>query len=105
MENIPVDQSVAMTGSLSVRGEVLPVGGVTNKVEAAIDAGMKNVIIPASNLERRVHSKDKLKRIKLIPVKNIADVLKYALKKSPRRDAIIKELRKYMTETTGRGAA
>jgi ATP-dependent Lon protease len=36
MENLPIDQSIAMTGSLSVRGEVLPVGGVTNKVEAAI---------------------------------------------------------------------
>ncbi len=36
MENIPVDESIAMTGSLSVRGEVLPVGGVTNKVEAAV---------------------------------------------------------------------
>ena len=41
MENIPIDQSVAMTGSLSVRGEVLPVGGVTSKVEAAIDAGIR----------------------------------------------------------------
>ena len=69
MENVPVDQSVAMTGSLSVRGEVLPVGGVTNKVEAAIDAGIKTVILPVSNLDDVSISKDKLKRIKLIPVK------------------------------------
>ena len=95
MENVPVDQSVAMTGSLSVRGEVLPVGGVTNKVEAAIDAGIKSVILPASNLDDVSISKDKLKRIKLIPVKTLADVLKYALKSGARKDAIIKELRGY----------
>jgi Predicted ATP-dependent protease len=41
LEGIPVDQSIAMTGSLSVRGDVLPVGGITSKVEAAIDAGLK----------------------------------------------------------------
>ena len=41
IENIPVDQSVAMTGSLSVKGEVLPVGGITPKIEAAIQAGIK----------------------------------------------------------------
>ena len=41
LEGIPVDQEIAMTGSLSVRGDVLPVGGITNKVLAAIDAGMK----------------------------------------------------------------
>ncbi len=95
MENVPVDQSVAMTGSLSVRGEVLPVGGVTNKVEAAIDAGIKTVILPVSNLDDVSISKDKLKRIKLIPVKTLADVLKYALKSGARKDAIIKELRGY----------
>ena len=95
MENVPVDQSTAMTGSLSVRGEVLPVGGVTNKVEAAVDAGIKAVILPASNLEDVSLSKDKLKRIKLIPVKTLADVLKYSLKSGARKDAIIKELRGY----------
>ena len=95
MENVPVDQSVAMTGSLSVRGEVLPVGGVTNKVEAAIDAGIKSVILPQSNLDDVSISKDKLKRIKLIPVKTLADVLKHSLKSSARKDAIIKELRGY----------
>lgn len=49
-ENIPIDQTIAMTGSLSVRGQVLPVGGVTAKIEAAADSGIKKVIIPRSNL-------------------------------------------------------
>lgn len=49
IENIPIDQTVAMTGSLSVRGDVLPVGGVTAKVEAAIDSGLSKVIVPLAN--------------------------------------------------------
>ena len=46
LENIPVNQSVAMTGSLSVRGDVLPVGGITQKIEAAAQAGIREVLIP-----------------------------------------------------------
>ncbi|MGC8710737.1 MAG: ATP-dependent protease LonB [Candidatus Micrarchaeia archaeon] len=97
MEGIPVDQSIAMTGSLSVRGDVLPVGGITSKVEAAIDAGMKAVIIPKSNVHDIYIDKAKLKKVRIIPVNNIAEVLAYALKKSARRDSIIKELRHYIT--------
>lgn len=97
LEGIPIDQSTAMTGSLSVRGDVLPVGGVTGKVEAAIDVGLKQVIIPKSNINDIYIDKAKLKKIKIVPASNIADVLEHALKKSPRRDAIIRELRKYIT--------
>ncbi len=97
MEGIPVDQQIAMTGSLSVRGDVLPVGGVTNKIEAAIEAGVKTVLIPDTNMKDIFLGKDELKRIKIIPVKNIADVLEHTLKKSVRRDAMIKDLRKYIT--------
>ena len=79
LRNIPVRQDVAMTGSLTVRGEVLPVGGVSAKIMAAIEAGIKKVIIPESNLEDITIPKDMLKKIKIIPVKNIGEVLKYAL--------------------------
>ncbi len=95
MENMPVDQSVAMTGSLSVRGEVLPVGGVTSKVEAAISAGMRTVIIPQSNKEDVYISKDRLRKIKIVPVKTLADVIKHSIKQSKRRNQIIAELRKH----------
>ncbi len=97
LEGIPVDQSIAMTGSLSVRGDVLPVGGVTGKIEAAIDAGLKTVIIPQSNREDIYIDKERLRKIRIIPVRNIADVLEHTLKKSSRRDAITKELRHYIT--------
>ncbi len=97
MEGIPVDQSVAMTGSLDVRGNVLPVGGVTAKVLAAKEAEMKTVVIPESNKDDVNLDKRELGKIRIIHVKNIADVLQYALKKSTRRDSVIKELRHYLT--------
>ncbi|MBS3116650.1 ATP-dependent protease LonB [Candidatus Woesearchaeota archaeon] len=78
-KKIPVRQDVAMTGSLSVRGEVLPVGGVTSKVEAAIDAGIKTIIVPKSNLQDIVIEKNKLERVQIIPVRKIEEVLEYAL--------------------------
>lgn len=79
MKEIPVKQTVAMTGSLSVRGDVLPVGGVSSKVEAAIEAGIKTIIVPASNLQDIVLDKDQLKKVTIIPVHKIEEVLEHAL--------------------------
>jgi len=79
LKKVPIRQDTAMTGSLSVRGEVLAVGGVTAKVEAAIDTGIKRVIIPKSNEKDIVISKEKLKKIKIIPVNRIEQVLKEAM--------------------------
>ncbi len=79
LKHLPIRQDTAMTGSLSVRGEVLPVGGVSAKVEAAIEAGLKQVIVPHSNLQDIVIDAQKLKQIKIIPVENIIQVLKEAL--------------------------
>jgi Lon-like ATP-dependent protease len=95
MEGIPIDQSIAMTGSLSVRGEVLPVGGVTQKVEAAINAGLKAVILPRSNLDDVYLNKDMLKKIKLVPASTLVQVLEYSLKPSKRKRELISELRKH----------
>tara|TARA_Y100000310_G_scaffold86973_1_gene83875 strand:+ start:11729 stop:13093 length:1365 start_codon:yes stop_codon:yes gene_type:complete len=78
-KNIPVNQDFAMTGSLSVRGEVLPIGGVTAKVEAAIETGIKNVIVPQANFKDIVIPKDKLNSVKVTPVSKIEEVLKIAL--------------------------
>ena len=97
LEGIPVNQEVAMTGSLSVRGDVLPVGGVTNKVSAAITAGIKSVIVPESNVKDILLEKDQMKKVKIIKASNIADVLQVALKDSSRKREIIQKLRKYIT--------
>lgn len=79
LKRIPVRQDTAMTGSLSVRGEVLAVGGVTQKVEAAIHAGIKNVLVPKANEKDVLLSEEIKKKIKIIPVTNIREVLKHAL--------------------------
>ncbi|MBI2667318.1 ATP-dependent protease LonB [Candidatus Woesearchaeota archaeon] len=79
LKKIPIRQDTALTGSLSVRGEVLAVGGVTAKVEAAIDAGIKRVIVPKSNEKDIILPKEKLKGIEIIPVMTIKEVLKEAL--------------------------
>ena len=78
-KKVPIKQDYAMTGSLSVRGEVLPIGGVTAKVEAAIEAGLKNVIVPKTNLKDIIIDKDKMSKIKIIPVETITDVLKVVM--------------------------
>jgi len=75
LKKLPVKQEYAMTGSLSVRADVLPVGGVGSKVEAAIDAGIKKVIVPKSNLQDIVIDPEKLKKIKIIPVSTLLEVL------------------------------
>ncbi len=79
LQNIPIFQNTAMTGSLSVRGEVLPVGGVSYKIEAAIHSGIKNVIVPKSNMQDIVLSKEQLEKVKIIPVSSIFEVLEHAL--------------------------
>ena len=92
MENVPVRQDIAMTGSLSVRGEVLPVGGVTGKTEAAIEAGLKAVVVPRSNAED-IHLSNGLRgKIKIVPVDNFVEVLQYALVDSPKKRALIRKM-------------
>ncbi|MEM4819159.1 MAG: ATP-dependent protease LonB [Nanopusillaceae archaeon] len=72
-----IRQDLAMTGSLSVRGEVLPVGGIIAKIEAAIEAGLKEVIIPEANKE---DVPDYLiDKIKISPVKTIEEVIKISV--------------------------
>jgi Lon-like ATP-dependent protease len=79
IDGIPVRQDVAMTGSLSVRGDVLPVGGVTFKIEAAAKAGIKTVLIPRTNLDDVLIEERFRSLVTVIPVDTINDVLKYAL--------------------------
>ena len=92
LKKVPVRQDTAMTGSLSIRGEVLPIGGVTAKVEAAIEAGCKQIIIPKGNYNDLVLSKEQIQKIKIIPVENFVEVLKSALIWRDKR--ILKKLEK-----------
>lgn len=91
LKKIPINQAYAMTGSLSVRGEVLPVGGISAKVEAAIEAGMKAVIVPKANVKDIIIDPDRLKTIKIISVSDIEEVLKVALEWKG-HEAILKKM-------------
>ncbi|MBD6956094.1 MAG: ATP-dependent protease LonB [Thermoplasmata archaeon] len=93
LENIPVDQSVAMTGSLSIRGQVLPVGGISAKVEAAIEAGFQKVIIPESNLQDVILDEHHMGKIEIVPVATIIDVLEHSLKDSPQKERLLNDLK------------
>ena len=79
IEGIPVRQDLAMTGSLSVRGDVLPVGGVTFKIEAAAKAGIKTVLIPRTNINDVLIEERYKSLVTVIPVDTIEEVLKHAL--------------------------
>jgi Lon-like ATP-dependent protease len=93
LEGVPVDQALAMTGSLSVRGQVLPVGGVTAKVEAAADSGIKRVLIPEDNMEDLVLESRYTGAIEVIPVRTLRDVLKYALiEQGPQKESLLERL-------------
>ncbi len=90
LKKIPIKQDYAMTGSLSVRGEVLPIGGVSAKIEAAIAAGIKNIIVPKTNVQDIVVDKDKLSKVKIIPVETITEVLKEVLDWKGKEDILKK---------------
>ena len=80
---IPVDKNVAMTGEITLRGIVLPIGGLKEKLLAAHRAGIKKVLIPDENKKDLSEIPDVIKKsIKIIPVKNVDEVLKIALTKN-----------------------
>lgn len=90
-EEVEVDQTVTMTGSLSVRGQVLPVGGVTAKIEAAAEMGLKKVLIPEQNMKDVLLEDKYIGKIEVIPVRMLNDVLAHALV-GARKDGLLKKL-------------
>lgn len=71
----PVDNKVAMTGEISIRGRVMPVGGIVAKIEAAIQSGAKRVLIPKDNWQEIF----KDFKAEIIPVVDISEVITYSL--------------------------
>ena len=100
IEGIPVEQSVAMTGSLSVKGEVLPVGGITQKIEAAIQAGLKRVLIPRDNLDDVLLDTEHKGKIEIIPVSRIDEVLEHSLADSKKKEKLIVKLKEIALANT-----
>lgn len=77
---IPVDRTVAMTGEVTLRGRVLPIGGLKEKLLAAMRGGIKTVLIPDENVKDLEEIPTNVKEgLNIIPVKTVDEVLKYAL--------------------------
>jgi ATP-dependent Lon protease len=85
LTNIPARADVAMTGEITLRGEVLPIGGLKEKLLAAHRGGIKLVLIPESNVKDLVDIPENIKnQLQIQPVKWIDQVLEYALESQPK---------------------
>lgn len=84
LTNIPVRSDVAMTGEITLRGEVLPIGGLKEKLLAALRGGIKTVLIPHDNQRDLADIPDNIKAdLAIKPVRWIEEVLQYALQRMP----------------------
>jgi ATP-dependent Lon protease len=84
LTQIPVRRDVAMTGEITLRGKVLPIGGLKEKAIAALRARIKKVIIPEANQKDLVEIPKNIKRrLKFVPVTNMDEVLAEAMVKAP----------------------
>jgi ATP-dependent Lon protease len=84
MTGIPVRRDVAMTGEITLRGRVLPIGGLKEKLLAALRGGIKTVMIPEENAKDLTEISDSIKGgLEIIPVSRMDEVLGHALTRTP----------------------
>ncbi|MFD1701973.1 endopeptidase La [Methylopila henanensis] len=84
MTGIPVRKDIAMTGEITLRGRVLPIGGLKEKLLAAVRGGIKTVLIPEENAKDLADIPDSVKtRLEIIPVRVVDQVLSHALLRKP----------------------
>jgi len=84
MTGIPVRRDVAMTGEITLRGRVLPIGGLKEKLLAAHRGGIKTVLIPEENAKDLQDIPENVKNdLEIVPVKWIDKVLEIALERQP----------------------
>jgi ATP-dependent Lon protease len=84
LTGIPVRKDVAMTGEITLRGRVLPIGGLKEKLLAALRGGIKTVCIPEENVKDLADiSEEVKKKLDIVPVARMEDVLKAALVRQP----------------------
>ncbi|WP_299663557.1 endopeptidase La [uncultured Ruegeria sp.] len=84
LTGIPVRKDIAMTGEVSLRGNAMPIGGLKEKLLAALRGGIKTVLIPEENEKDLAEIPDNVKEgLKIIPVEHVSEVLKEALVRAP----------------------
>jgi len=84
LTKIPVRKDIAMTGEVSLRGNAMPIGGLKEKLLAALRGGIKTVLIPEENVKDLADIPDNVKEgLKIIPVTHVSEVLAHALTREP----------------------
>tara|TARA_R110001599_G_scaffold170535_7_gene360794 strand:- start:26083 stop:28536 length:2454 start_codon:yes stop_codon:yes gene_type:complete len=84
LTQVPVRRDIAMTGEVSLRGNAMPIGGLKEKLLAALRGGITTVLIPSENLKDLPDIPDNVKNgLKIIPVEHVSEVLKHALVRQP----------------------
>ena len=84
LTGIPIRKDLAMTGEVTLRGNALPIGGLKEKLLAALRGGIKTVLIPAENEKDLTEMPENItSQLEIIPVKHVEEVLKYALVSEP----------------------
>ncbi len=84
LTGVAVHKDIAMTGEITLRGRVLPIGGLKEKLLAALRGGIKKVLIPEENAKDLVDIPDDVKNnMEIIPVNHVSEVLKHALVRFP----------------------
>ena len=84
LTGIPVHKDIAMTGEVTLRGNVLPIGGLKEKLLAALRGGVTKVLIPKDNAKDLVEIPDNVKNgLEIVPVGHVSEVLKHALVRVP----------------------
>jgi ATP-dependent Lon protease len=85
LSGVPVRADVAMTGEITLRGRVLPIGGLKEKLLAALRAGITTVVIPEDNVKDLAEIGDEVKSLlTIVPASRMDDVLKAALQRLPK---------------------
>ena len=97
VNNIPVDNTIALTGEMSIQGEVKPVGGVPEKVKAAVKAGAKKIIIPKENDQATLH---KYENVEILAVDRIEKVLHEVFKDNWKFELTSKSTKEDFTQLT-----
>ncbi len=92
LDEIPIRQDMAMTGSLNVRGHVLPIGGVTAKLEAAAEAGIKMAIIPKDNAKDVMIDAKYYGMMEIYTVQNLRDVFEMAFQDCSKKEQYLEKL-------------
>ena len=89
LTGIPTRPEVAMTGEITLRGTILPIGGLTEKAVAAMQAGVKTIVIPKGNTKDLVEIPAAVrKEIQFVPVEQMDEVLKHALDHMPEKSGV-----------------